>query len=312
MSISKIYKCPLCGFEGYKRTMVKHMYEQHYDYMIKECTKYNLENDGDAIKCLAICLSWGLTKFECCPKCGKPFLKYSDPKRFPVSRICECGYNHRNEEWKKSMRRWLDSPLSDEHRKQISELGRKFGKINGPKNFKKFFENLPLEERERRSRHGKTIGPQHLYNYNHDPKYKQVRYERLLKGIEKREKNEVYLKERYERSELVTSKRSSGIAQLYIIKCIEKSRNFSCVKVGYSRNYAKFRRGCYSDIFDIIEERIITLEASKVIEFEKYCFENFEHYYPCKYDRNIGRTEWYWGKEFENILNHAKDVGIDV
>jgi len=307
MSISKIYKCPLCGFEGYKRTMVKHMYEQHYNYMIQECTKYHLENDGEAIKCLAICLSWGLTKFECCPKCGKPFLKFSDPRRFPVSRICECGYNHRNEEWKKSMKEWLNSPLANDHRKQSSELGKQYGKINGPKNFKKYCENMPIEERLRRSERGKINGPKNLYKYNHDPSYKNIRSERAKKAAETRELNEEFVKNRALKSALITSKRKEGNAQLYIIKCIEKKRNFSCVKVGYSRNYKKFRKQAYTEFFEIIEENVFDLTAKEVIEFEQFCSLNFDHYYPAKYPHNIGRTEWYWGKDYENILNHFKN-----
>lgn len=268
MSKPRTYKCPLCNFEGRKSKVVHHMYACHEQYMIDRCKQHGIQTTGENIKCIALCLTFGLLDFKFCPNCGAPLLNMnSDFRISPVRMSCECGYNHRTETWTQSMRRWLDSPLADEHRNQCRELGKIYGPINGPKNYREYNRNLPEEERQRRSLNGKTVGPRNLYNYNHDEKYTEVRRERLKVGIVKRESNEKYLLERARRSELSTQKRADGAAQLYIIVCTEVSRGTKCIKVGYSRNFDKFRRPAYSGLFVIEEEHIFTMEAKKVLEF---------------------------------------------
>ena len=313
MSKPRIYKCPLCGFEGRKSNVVHHMYVDHEQYMLDKCEEHEIPTTGENIKCIALCLTFGLLDFKFCPNCGAPFLNMNyDFRISPVRMNCKCGYNHRTEVWSKSMREWLDSPNASEHRNQCRELGKAYGPINGPKNYADYNRNLPDEERKRRSLNGKKVGPKNLFNYNHDVKYAEVRQERLKASIAKRESNEQYLIDRAKRSELSTQKRATGIAQLYIIVCTELARGQKCVKVGYSRNFEKFRKSAYSELFNIEEEYVFTMEASRVLEFESHCIRTFNHYFPKKYSHNIGRSEWYWFSEFDKIKEYAKEFGLDI
>lgn len=308
-----IYECKICGFKGKKSEILKHGVHSHYDLVKSMLDNSNVEITDYTLNTASAYLYWGFDEIMKCPNCGKPFIhldNFHRKDRF-VKRYCECGYSHKVESWSESISKWRSENI-DKIREQAHNLGKEYGKITGVKNLINY-NNNPEYESIRKSAHsknGKLYGIENLNLYNTLPKYEESRRINRRLNIEKREMNSDYILKRSLSSNLNTLNRAKGFADLYIMLAVEKDSNKPMVKVGYSRNFIKFRKPAYIEYFDIKDCWISNIEAVRVLEFEEKCHTMFNFDMPKKRPYNIGRTEWYKYYELEKILKLADELGI--
>lgn len=301
-------KCPICGEEVRNYKLYSHIMDSHRDYVELKCNEHGEDpNSQEVIDSLMYQFYRGNNDFEICPVCGHAVTGKTEKSH---RRMCKyCGAVPQNIRWKAKMRKWLDSPEADEHREQARQLGKQYGKINGPENLKKYMEENPEKHSESCRKRGRINGPKNLYDYNHNEKYRDIRLERTQKAIAKRESNEEYLLKRAQRGEFNTTQRGSGEADLYIFKCIDPVHGHDICKVGYSRDFQRYRKWAYID-FNPSKVLICRLSGQQVLDFEQECLGKFNHYWMP--NRGIsGKSEWYWGAEYDKILELAGSKGYE-
>lgn len=308
MAQKRVYKCPLCDFEGYKSKLYSHVRDCHWDYIESKCSEHgeDVTND-DTVNKLVWRLVEGNLDFELCPKCGHAILSRTEPHH---RRMCGyCGYVPHTDAWKKSMAEWRKTEDGQAHIEKFRERAKESGKIYGVQNFKRYTDTHKEEIAERGRIYGKVNGPKNLYKYNHDEKYAELRKERAKKAVAKRESNIEYLLARAKRGEFNTSQRGSGEADLYVFKCIDPKKGYEICKVGYSRDFQKFRKWAYRD-FNPTKVMICRLSGQQVLDFEQECLDKFNHYWMNR-PGITGKTEWYWGKEYDKIIELANSKGYE-
>lgn len=309
MSCSK-RTCPLCGGKYLKSALRTHLIDSHSDFIEEEVAKVEDEKNYELIKeNLITRLVDGHLDFELCPSCGKPVYG-----RDPVSHLRRCTwcgckprvFYHQNSmrEWKKTEdgRAWLES---------FHEAAIRNGNTVGKKNLENYVKSDlgRLEASERGKIYGKINGPKNITKYNTEDEYHEIRSNTAKRSAQTRELSPEYQIKRALIGSFNTDKRKFGEADLYIFKTVDPAKGYKICKVGYSRDFFKFRIHAYND-FEISNVLICHLEASKVLEFEQECMTKFNHYW-IHHGGQIGKSEWYWENEFDKIIDLAKEKGYN-